>query len=125
MTFEVPQSRASVKQNQFEFKMPGRQKKYRMPYMQFITNGLRDPLIEVFRELREHMKADADLDAQEAAKHLSQDTQLRMQELTREIFEKYNPGLYADMDQQQVAAVFNAWASESQTTVGKSSASSS
>lgn len=125
MAFEVPKSRASLKQNQFEFTLPGRKKKYQMPYMQYITNGLRDPLIEVFRELRATMNISADdIDAQEAAKHLSKDTQLRMSELTREIFEKYNPGLYAELDQEQVAALFNEWAAESQTTVGKSSASS-
>lgn len=125
MAYEVPKSRASIKQNQFEFKIPGSKKIYRMPYMQFMTNGLRDPLIEVFRELRKNIQEDEDIDAQEAAQHLSNDTKLRMQQLTREIFEKYNPEVYAELDQEQVVAIFNAWAAESQTSVGKSSASSS
>lgn len=123
MAFEVPKSRASLKQNQFEFTLPGRKKKYAMPYMQFLTNGLRDPLIDVFRELKTHMGEGEGMDAEAAARQLSQDAQLRMQDLTREIFERYNPGIYAEMDQEQVVAVFNQWAAESQTTVGKSSAS--
>lgn len=39
MTFEVPDSKRSIAQNRFEFKVPGDRKKYSIPKAKYMTAG--------------------------------------------------------------------------------------
>lgn len=40
MVFQVPTSKASVKQNRFEFQLPGSKKTYSVPKLQFVKPSL-------------------------------------------------------------------------------------
>ncbi len=40
MVFQVPKSKASIKQNRFEFQMPGSDKTYSIPLLKFIRPSL-------------------------------------------------------------------------------------
>jgi hypothetical protein len=111
-TFEVPASKASVKQNRFEFKIPGEKKTYSLPLLQYLTNGLKDPLVEVMRRVAPLVEnGNGDIPQEDA---------LKLDAATKTIFETLAPGAYGSMDGEQVKAVIEAWTAASNTTVGKS-----
>jgi hypothetical protein len=95
--FEVPASRASVKQNQFEFKIPGDRKTYSIPKLQFLRPAL-------LRQM-DSMKNQVDR--------------------VYALIENYHPGLVDKFDDmEQLTALYTAWSEGSGITVGESSASS-
>jgi len=95
--FEVPASKASVKQNQFEFKIPGDRKTYSIPKLQFLRPSL-------LREM-DSMKNQVDR--------------------VYALIENYHPGLVDKFDDmEQLTALYVGWSEGSGITVGESSASS-
>lgn len=97
MVFEVPKSKASIKQNRFEFKLPGGAKVYSLPLAKYLKPALA-------------MRMDKD---QTEAMFL--------------LFESYYPGeqIFDKFeDGEQFEAFINAWNEASGIDMGESSASS-
>lgn len=96
MVFTVPASKASVKQNRFEFKMPKDPKTYSVPKMQFIKPSLIEAL-------------------EGEAKSIG----------VRKLLDAYHPGLFEKFEEQEQATkFFEAWAAASGIKPGESSDSS-
>lgn len=97
MPYQVPPSKASIKQNQFEFKLPGDRKTYSIPKLQY----LKPSLIDRF-----------------------EDGSTPKTDLLRSIFDHYHPGLWESFDDlDQARGFFDAWGEASGITAGESSAS--
>lgn len=94
--FQVPASKASIKQNQFEFKLPGDRKTYTIPKMQYLKPSLVDKL----------------------------DPETPKTDTVKTILDFYHPGLWDGFDElSQATAFFEAWAAASSVQLGESSAS--
>jgi len=95
MVYQVPASMASIKQNRFEFSLPGSNKVYSVPKLQFIK-----PSIALqFNELGEVQIANI-------------------------LFAEYLPEVFPQIeDSSQLEALLNAWKEESGVGVGESEAS--
>jgi hypothetical protein len=114
MTFEVPASKASHKQNQFEFKVPGEKKKRTLPQLKFLPIGIRTKLAEAGRPIAA---------AQEAGVKPETADLERMGTLQLELLEKHSPGISDVLDTEQLGALLVAWQEASGITVGESQAS--
>ena len=114
MVYEIPASKASIKQNIFEFKVPGEKKPRSMPKQQFITGDLRARMAKVVVSIRRH-QADGTEPGEENL--------LAIQELQREILEHYNPDLYKLLDSEQIKDLLTHWGEVSSVDMGESSAS--
>ena len=112
MPYEVPAAKASIKQNRFEFKVPGDRKTYTLPYQQYLTNGLKDPLIEGMKRVAPLIREgrQGDIDPGDAA---------LIAQATKAIFEAHAPGVYELLDEEQTQDPIRAWTEESQTSLGK------
>ncbi|AYN56884.1 tail assembly chaperone [Arthrobacter phage Andrew] len=114
MTFEVPASKASIKQNQFEFKVPGERKARSLPLLKFVPLGLRSRLAEAAKPIQ-------------AAQAAGQDPALEdlqvLGSIQLELLNKYSPGLVDLVDDDQLGAILAAWQEASKITVGESRAS--
>lgn len=99
MVYEVPASKRSLKQNVFEFKVPGSTKVYSIPKAEFLTMGQVETLQQKEDEvsLTDVLDLIGDATAQKAARGL---------------------------DQHQLKALLEAWQKESGLELGESSASS-
>lgn len=95
MVFQVPTSQASIKQNRFEFTLPGSKKVYSVPKLQFVK-----PSIALqFNDLSEIQIANI-------------------------LFSEYLPEVFPQLeDASQLEALLNAWKEESGIDVGESGAS--
>lgn len=113
MAFEVPASKASIKQNQFTFKLPSGEK-FTLPKMQFISSDLRE------RMQRASLPIKAAIDAGDQADPAAQVEAAMIQ---RELFEKYAPGLYELVSDDQIQAIQQAWQEASGISLGESSPS--
>lgn len=110
-TFEVPKSKASIKQNRFEFKMPDGNK-FSLPLLEFIKPSLALKLAELEVVTAEDGSQTTDMQATTG--------------LVALIFETYFPGqkLFEQFDDaEQFAAWMQAWTDASGATLGKSEAS--
>lgn len=98
MTFQVPESKRSIRQNQFEFKVPGDRKTYRVPKAQYMTMGQVEALAERGDnvQITDILEILGQGDAREAVRTL---------------------------DQEQLMALMEAWQEASGLTTGESSAS--
>lgn len=98
MTFEVPESKKSIKQNQFEFTLPGGKKKYSVPKAKFLPVGVIEKMSGNKGEVT-----------------------------IADIISMFGEGAARDavrtLDQEQLQALTNAWQKDSGLTVGESSAS--
>jgi hypothetical protein len=96
MVYQVPPSKASIKQNRFEFQLPGSKKTYSVPQLQFVKPSL----ALKFGEMTEVQVADA-------------------------LFTEYLPEVFPLLeDGSQLEALLNAWKDASEGVgVGESSAS--
>lgn len=96
MVFQVPPSQASVKQNRFEFQLPGSKKTYSVPKLQFIKPAL--------------------------ALQFSELTEVQVANL---LFAEYIPDVFPLLeDATQLEALLGAWKEASEGVgVGESSAS--
>lgn len=112
MVFEVPKSKASIRQNRFEFKMPDG-KKYWVPLLEYIkpSLALKFKDLEVTTDEDGNQTADGDATSQ----------------LVTALFDTYWPGkaLFDQFeDADQFAAWMEAYTDASGVSAGESSASS-
>jgi len=114
MVYEIPASKASIKQNVFEFKVPGERKPRSMPKQQYLNGDLRARLAGVVVTIRRH-QADGTEPGEENL--------LAIQDLQREVLEHYNPDLYKLLDTDQITDLLKAWGEASSIDLGESSAS--
>ena len=95
MVYQVPASQASIKQNRFEFSLPGSKKVYSVPKLQFVKPSL----ALSFGEMTEVQVANA-------------------------LFTEYLPEAFPLLeDSSQLQALMEAWQAESEVGVGESKAS--
>ncbi len=116
--FQVPKSKASIKQNQFEFQLPGSKKVWALPKMQYLNADLTGRLGAATAAIIDPSTGKPRPDADPALG-------MEIAALQRQILEQYCPGLYALVDQEQLQAIVQAWQAESSITMGESPASSS
>lgn len=96
MVYEVPKAKASLKQNRFEFRMPGKTKVYSVPKLEFLKPSLA-------------LKLDGDITGAAAA---------------RLLFAEYLPeALDQFEDGPQLQEFMTAWAEASGVSLGESGAS--
>jgi hypothetical protein len=114
MVFEVPASKASLKQNVFEFKVPGEKKTRSLPLLKFTPIGYRNRLANLAAPIQA---------AQQAGKDPEQDDLRALGTVQLELLERYSPGITDVMDDEQLAALLKAWQEASQISVGESRAS--
>ncbi|SPT53801.1 Uncharacterised protein [Actinomyces bovis] len=115
MTFQVPASKASIKQNLFEFTLPQDDKIYALPKMQFLDADLSADLTALTPRIK----------AAQDGEGISSDPELlaEIASLQRQMLERYVPGIYARMSGDQVAALVEAWQEASSVTLGEFSSS--
>jgi hypothetical protein len=113
MVFEVPASRASLKQNIFEFKVPGEKKTRSLPLLKFTPIGYRDKLARYADPIRAAQDAGQDPEVEDLRK---------LGALQLDMLERYSPGITDVMDDEQLAALLKAWQEASRITVGESRA---
>ncbi|MCJ1687786.1 hypothetical protein [Rathayibacter sp. VKM Ac-2927] len=93
--FTVPASKASIKQNRFEFKLPGDDTTYSLPKLQFVKPKL-------VLQISGSSKAD----------------------VVRLLMDHYIPDAFEQIESlEQLTALYEAWADASGITPGESSAS--
>ena len=112
MVYAVPPSKASVKQNRFEFTVPGSKKVHSVPKVQFVKPSF----------LREIETLVAGIpDGQEPPPEVS----MALYRAQLAMFEHYVPG-FTDLfdDSEQIGSLMAAWQAESNISLGESSASS-
>lgn len=98
MVYQVPASKASIKQNRFEFKLPGKSKVYSVPLMKYVK-----PSIVI------------DLDGTGDKEAMGV-----------RLFKEYLPEVFPLLeDSDQLESLMNAWEKASGVTVGESEASDS
>lgn len=114
MVFEVPASKASIDQNQFKLKLPGSKKVWSLPKLQYINSDLRLRMQEASVPLKRLIDEGGKPDAAQA---------LEVQQIQRELFDRYAPGLYAECSDDQINAIMGAWQEASGISLGESSAS--
>lgn len=113
MTFQVPASKASIKQNQFEFELPTGEK-FTVPKMQYLNADIRQRMSRIGADLKEVIDEGGKPSPIQAAE---------LQQVQRELLENYAPGVYSLVSDDQVQAIFAAWQEASNITPGESSAS--
>jgi hypothetical protein len=113
MVYEIPASRASIKQNQFEFQIPGEKKTRSLPFLQFTPVGLRDKLARLAAPIQA---------AKEAGKDPATSDLQRFGEFQLEMLERYSPGVADVMDNEQLADLLVHWQEASRVSVGESRA---
>lgn len=120
MPFEVPAAKASIKQNLFEFTVPGSRKVWSMPKVQYISASFSQRLASMGPTMKKVAQAQADGQApdDEGIAAIA-----GMSELQREIFEHYCPGIYDILSNDQVGELATAWRKESSVGLGESSTS--
>ena len=95
MVYQVPPSQASIKQNRFEFSLPGSKKVYSVPKLQFVKPSI--------------------------ALQFSDLTEVQIANL---LFSEYLPEVFPQLeDATQLEALLNAWKEESGIGAGESEAS--
>lgn len=110
MVFEVPASRASLKQNLFEFKVPGERKTRSLPLLKFVPVGYRDRLQRLAEPIQAAQKAGKDPDRADLAAFGS---------FQIDLLERFAPGITDLMDDEQLAALLKAWTEASGVSVGE------
>jgi hypothetical protein len=113
MVFEVPASKASIKQNQFEFKVPGERKTRTLPLLKFTPIGYRDKLARLAEPIQKAQKAGVDPEVEDLR---------ALGTFQLEVLERYSPGITDVMDDDQLAALLKAWQEASSISVGESRA---
>lgn len=116
MVFQVPASKASIKQNQFEFEVPvsgKKTRKYTVPKMQYISSDLRERM----------QRASLPLQGLKEGDSVEPAVQIELSIVQRELFDRYAPGLYELVTDDQILAIQEAWQEASSVTLGESSPS--
>lgn len=115
MPFKVPAAKASVKQNLFEFTIPGSKKVYSLPLMQYISADFSERLTALASTVK---TAEQNGDKSAVPQAMAASASLQ-----REIIEHYCPGLYERLSNDQIGALTDAWRQESSVGLGESSPS--
>lgn len=113
MVYEVPASKASLKQNLFEFKVPGEKKTRSLPLLQYTPLGYRNKLGALARPIQA---------AQKAGKDPAVEDLQALGALQLAMLEQYSPGLTDVMDDEQMGALLKAWQAASTVSMGESPA---
>jgi hypothetical protein len=113
MVYEIPASKASLKQNVFEFKVPGEKKTRSLPLLKYTPIGQRNRLAQLAAPIQA---------AQIAGDKPAVDDLRALGTFQLELLERYSPGITDVMDDDQLAALLKAWQEASQITVGESPA---
>lgn len=118
MVYQVPASKASIKQNRFEFEVPqagrAKPKKFSLPKMQYLNADITSRMTIHGAEIAK---------AQKTGEDPSPDVQAEFAKLQREIFDQYAPGLYELVDMDQLNELQEAWQEASGVSLGESSGS--
>ena len=111
MVYQVPPSKASIKQNRFEFQAPGSKKVHSVPRVQYIRPAF-------LRQI------EALTDGIEPGKEPPPDVAMALYRAQVALFEHYIPG-FVDLfdDSEQIGELLAAWQAESSISLGESSAS--
>lgn len=111
MVYAVPPSKASIKQNRFEFTVPGSKKIYSVPKAQYV----RPAFLARLRALAADVP-----DGQEPPPEIA----MELFNAQLEMFSHYVPG-FTDLfdDSEQIGELLVAWQAESSISLGESSAS--
>lgn len=112
-TFQVPASKASIKQNQWSFTLPTGEK-FTVPKMQYLNADIRQRMARIGADLKRIIDEGGKPNPQQVAE---------LQTVQRELLEKYAPGIYTLVSDDQIEAIFSAWQEASGISVGESSAS--
>jgi hypothetical protein len=114
MVFQVPESKAN--DNLFEFSIPGSEKVWALPKLQYLRASQAEELTGVTAKIRR-------VGAEKAKK----DPALvgEISDIQRKIVEQYCPGLYDLVTNDQLGALMEAWQEASTVSLGESSPSSS
>lgn len=114
MVFQVPASKASVKQNVFEFTLPGEKKPRTLPKMQYINADIRHRFSQLYAVMKP---------AQDAGQAIDEMVMLEYLDVQYELLEQYNPGIHKILDGEQLGAIVQAWIEASSVSMGESPAS--
>lgn len=121
MVFKVPASKASLKQNVFEFEVPveaasgkTKMRKFSVPKLEYVNADMRTRMAANGIELNSIIQA---------GDKPSPEQMHAAEMLTRELFDKYAPGLYELVDGEQLQAIQGAWQEASGISMGESSPS--
>ena len=113
MPFEVPASKASIKQNIFEFTIPGSKKVYSLPLLQYLNADLATEMAVISPKLQA-MQETGGKDPEVIA---------AVSSWQRKVFESYAPGVYAKLTSDQISALAAAWREASSVSMGESQSS--
>ena len=102
--FEVPVSKASLKQNRFEFVLPGSKKVHSLPLLKFIDTDLADRFIAVGRQLS-------------GTDEPSDEAKVELAAVMVGVLDRYCPDLKLSVDQRE--ALLAAWQEASNITAGE------
>lgn len=114
MVYEVPASKASQKQNVFEFKVPGEKKVRTLPLLKYLPMGMNSRMADAAGPIQA---------AQKAGRKPAPEELHALGSIQMEILNKYSPGLVDNVDAEQLGAVMVAWQEASGISVGESPAS--
>ena len=118
MVFQVPASKASIKQNVFEFQIPGKEKVWSLPKAQYLRADL-------MTEMKAHVAVLQPI--LEAGGEPTKEQAMALEEVQTRILTEYCPGLLAEITSEQVPEILKAWQAFSRPDgvgLGESSASS-
>lgn len=111
---EVPASKASIKQNQFEFKVPGERKTRSLPLMQYLPLSVRGRM----GQLAAPIKAAKDRGEEVPPEDLNALGQMQL-----DMLERFSPGITDLLDNDQLAWLLTNWEKASTISMGESKAS--
>lgn len=131
MVYQVPPSKASLKQNRFPFQVPGSDKKWSLPLMQYLSAAISQRLGQAAAEahtlqsdakrIGALLRSGATLTKKDQALQAKiAESSARMKAVQESIFETYCPGLVDIVDDEQVEHLLAAWSEASQVSLGES-----
>lgn len=120
MVYQVPASKASIKQNVFEFSLPDDKEVFSIPHGQYLNAELFGEMRDLVAELKSVLDAGGEPSASQ---------QIALTQVQHRILEHYAPGLAKKATNDQIVDILNAWQSASNPDaggvgLGESSASS-
>lgn len=119
MVFQVPAAKASIKQNRFEFQLPGAKKVWSLPKLQYLSPDLSRRIRTAAIEAQEFIDENGEVRPDAPPEKIAP-----LSEIQTEILEHYCPGLSALLEgEDQVTALIEAWQEASKVSVGESDTS--
>lgn len=100
MVHKVPPSKASIKQNRFEFQLPGSKKLWSLPKVRYIRADLLMEMQEITGKLRPVIQSGGKPTEEEA---------MALSAVQHKILAHYCPGLYSEIELEQAGDIIKAW----------------